>query len=237
MKASEFNTVFRQGSIWVADFQPSVRQVMALWFAKWASRLDGEPSVLPAAADLPADIPRVTLTSADRIWRLEVAPHRVNLIWSGEPTDDPLKASADFSAAVFEVVEPFIALSEHIRVSRLAYVVRRYHAVKDPGRQLAQYFCRPELLQGPLNRPENFELHAHKAYQPQGLPVVNSWVRWRTALVGGSKEPCVFMENDLNTLAESMPSASYRLDEVKSFFALAAAEADAILAFYLKDET
>jgi hypothetical protein len=51
------------------------------------------------------------------------------------------------------------------RVGRLATVVSRHARHPSPGMFLSRHFCKAEILQGPLNRPESFELHARKAYK------------------------------------------------------------------------
>jgi hypothetical protein len=121
-------------------------------------------------------------------------------------------------------------------------VVQRFLPEEDPGRALARHFCREELLsqdpKGPLNRPENFELHAHKTYEMAGFRI-NSWVRCKTGTlaIGDSGQRILFVEQDLNTLADAIAQKEYDLPAVAHFFETAATEVDAILRRYFPSRT
>ena len=102
-----------------------------------------------------------------------------------------------------------------------------------PGRDLATYFYRPDLLTGPLNRPADFELHAHKAYRPASMPEVNSWVRFKTATLSATQRRIVLLEQDLNTLPSPDESVHFDSPSVDGFFSAAGPEADEIMRAYL----
>jgi hypothetical protein len=178
LRPDEFRTVFRQATVWVEDYAPTVRQVLNLGMGPWAARFDDEPAVLPAEFELPPDLPRITIPSSNRAWRVEVGRPRVNVIWESAPGSAQI-SSDEFARAVVETVYPFLHIDERIRPVRLAFVVRRVSRTPEAARDLASFFVRAELLRGPLNRPEAFELHAYKAYEPAGMPRLNSWIRWR----------------------------------------------------------
>lgn len=115
-------------------------------------------------------------------------------------------------------------------------VVHRYQASDDPARALSTHFCKPDLLsqdpKGPLNRPENFELHAHKTYK-LGRFAINSWMRCKSGvLMGDTAQRIVFVEQDLNTVAEGLQRETYGTGDIEEFFALTIPELDAIARAY-----
>jgi hypothetical protein len=147
------------------------------------------------------------------------------------PDDQPPLAPSSFASKAKEALRACLEASGIIEGNRLAYVVSRFARSEAPALRLTEYFIRPELRDGPLNRPGQFQLHAHKVYQPEGMPEVNSWVRWKSAQLQGSKEPIIALEQDLNTLVsreDPIPGA-----EIESFLDAAPVEADRILQHYL----
>jgi hypothetical protein len=124
----------------------------------------------------------------------------------------------------------------------LALVLNRFQRHDTPGRAIAAHFCRPELLsnepnrKGPLNRPENFELHAHKSYTLEGFSV-NSWVRCKTGRIerAGEGQPIVLVEQDINTLAERLGEERFTPESIERFHRAAAAELGQILTLYFPE--
>lgn len=238
MRAADFRTDVRQGVVWTELFELSTRRILGLTTA-WARRFDGEPIVTPLAPGLPPDVPRLVIPSADGRWRIQVAPRRCDIFWETPPEQGDIPAdefvgeAVQAFAAYFEqVIDP-----EELRVTRMAYTTRRWAPSANPGHELAQYFCRAELQEadGPLNRPEDFQLHAHKRYDPGGLPQVNSWVRWVAARNPRTGQGAIVLSQDLNTLAEQEDTARYSYEDVHNFIDRAAREVDAILHTYLPE--
>ena len=99
---------------------------------------------------------------------------------------------------------------------------------------LAKHFCKDRWYKAPLNRPENFELHAHKRFTLASDFAVNSWARSKTGKLSGDGEEktVVLFEQDLNTLAEEAPKRDFGEVEIKKFFGAAATELDSILDLY-----
>lgn len=205
---------------------------MRLTVGPWARLLDGDTVTLPDVPGIPPEIPRLNLSSSDRRWKLQAATRRLNLFWERVDDGDTLEPGL-FLKAVPEIVRPFIETSASLSVNRLAYVVRRFAPAAAPAKELALYFARTELLSGPLNRPSDFELHAHKVYTPEGFEPVNSWIRWKTAHLLSNQEPGILAEQDLNTLAERDRKESFSQEVVQTFFSVASREAESILKFYL----
>jgi hypothetical protein len=88
-------------------------------------------------------------------------------------------------------------------------------------------------MTAPFNRPEAFEIHAHKRFK-MGEFLVNSWVRCKSAIASSASEmqPIVLVEQDINTLAEDVPSKVFRKAEIEAFFAKVSTEARTILNLY-----
>lgn len=87
-------------------------------------------------------------------------------------------------------------------------------------------------MEAPLNRPENFELHAHKRFVMSDEFQVNSWARSKTALLAEGEAPIVTFEQDINTLPEAATSAKFDDDQLARFFQAVAPEFETIIKFY-----
>jgi hypothetical protein len=89
------------------------------------------------------------------------------------------------------------------------------------------------MVSRPLNRPESFELHAHKRFAMDGFQV-NSWVRNKTGRVSIDQDPeaIVLVEQDINTTPEDIQSRSFSSEEIRRFFVTAASELESILRLY-----
>lgn len=106
---------------------------------------------------------------------------------------------------------------------------------------VAKHFCQPRWIDGPLNRPSDFELHAHKPFRLDDLIEINSWFRCKTAIgiavdPGESARPNVlFVEQDFNSLVEGMEDRNIPAAQIREFFSLSPAEMLHILQLYFPD--
>lgn len=233
LKAEDFSVVSLQASAWTPEYEVSAKHVMAKLYPSWSELFNAEPMAYPAPQGLPRTVPRVVLDEANGNWRCEIASERINVAWRRHlEKSEPLDKAA-FLSRVIELLIEYRRFSG-ARIGRLALVVSSYVRHESPARFLATQFCRPELLEAPLNRPESFELHAHKRFSLAGRWTVNSWVRNKTArvAVGKDQQPAVVVDQDLNTLAEEVDSRDFSEDETREFFEAAASESPKILALY-----
>lgn len=190
----------------------------------------GQPVSIPLPPEAPPEIPSVILTSTDGSQRMDISRARVNvarLLKDASPGDDlqPIISElADRLSLVAEVTG--------VTIGRLGVVLVSQLAVATPGKVLAEQFCRDELLRGPLNRPEGFELHAHKTFELLPGIDVNSWVRVKSAMSGAGEYDHVVVEQDINTLATELPTREFSRDETARIFGKAAIQLQAILELY-----
>ena len=196
----------------------------------WSRHFDAEPIVLPSAPGVPRELPKVILRSADQAWRCDVSSETVAITWE-PPETEP---STQLSTIVGQIT-PF--LNEYrdalrARVARLAAVVSRFHRHPSPGNYLARHFCKPEWLIAPFNRPESFELHAHKRYAFSSDISVNSWVRNKTAVLAQRATPIILVEQDLNTPVEDASERNFAVHDIDNFFRRVISELDTILYLY-----
>jgi hypothetical protein len=236
MRAADFTTYVLQAAVFTPDGAPPAARVLKEFLGPWGDRFDGSPVVLPEADILPAEVPRVFLSSMDKAWRLEFAPVRSTLTHTGVGNLPPPESAADFfrdAAVRFDVFRERLG----VRIGRVAAIVKRAAASTDPGVQLARHFCAPRWHAAPLNRPEGFELHAHKKFSAAGLPEVNSWMRIKTGAIvrDGAPQRAVVVEQDINTLAEMLGVASFDDKALLSFYGAMPNELDTVLALYFPD--
>lgn len=231
---TQLNPVTVQVSVFTPDFSVSTRQVtVELLGGAWAE-IEGEPMMFPAAQGIPPDIPKLILRDENKGWQFEVADARLNIKWRATT----IGPSGDTGAIIASATEYAKAYTAELkpRVGRLAAVVQSFAKHSSPGLYLAHHFCKERWHSAPLNRPEAFEIHAHKKYS-FGEFTVNSWVRCKTATMalGPVQDDGVLVEQDLNTLPEQAPSKAFTEEEISDFFASAPGEFAEILKLYFPE--
>jgi hypothetical protein len=195
---------------------------------------DGEITSLSLPADVPAEIPSVVIAAADNSHRIDVARSRLSVTWSRQD-----KANVDLQATIRTFSERIVGLTRNIEqgVGRLGCVVIRSAASEQPGRALAMQFCRDEWLRGPLNRPEGFELHAHKVFNLLPDLRVNSWVRIATAKVDDPDYSRVNVTQDINTLTEEIVPNRFTEQSTFPLMSAVSTEFDNIMRLYFPSLT
>ncbi|MCH7591375.1 MAG: hypothetical protein IH989_01155 [Planctomycetes bacterium] len=237
LSSTEFVLASCQATAFTTDADLSVSKAMKDFYPLVASLFDGEPIVLPAIPEgAPIEIPRVILDSSTHEWRCELSPARANLYWrKTDSTVKPIELTEFFEKSV----EILIQYTERLasRVGRLAALVTRFAEHETPGVFLARHFCKERWDEAPLNRPENFELHAHKTFCLADEFTVNSWARSKSGRLSKEtdRRPVVLFEQDLNTLAEDANSRSFGEADTRRFFGNVTTELDTILHLYFPD--
>jgi hypothetical protein len=199
---------------------------------KWGSQFDGAPVILPPVEGLPAEVPRITLKSNNGGQQCEVAAGRVGFTFRpSREHGSTMPLDTFFSDSAKKILE--YSGTMETRVARLAAILHWKTAVERPGYFLADHFCKKDWMTAPFNRPEAFEIHAHKRFK-MGEFFVNSWVRCKSAIASSASEmqPIVLVEQDINTLAEEIPSKVFTKTETEAFFAKVSTEARSILNLY-----
>lgn len=209
-------------------FRPS--DVLAYLLTRWGQKFDGQPLTMPLPEEAPAEIPTILLKSEDNSLRMDIAKGRTSVLWNrtSEEVDPEVRVDVE---QFQEILQDF---TRHIKIrpGRIALVLNRVLPVENPAKNLAEHFCKEAWLDGPLNRPEQFELHAHKRYRLVNRFDVNSWVRVKTGQRASDGMKIVLIEQDINTLAEELETQHFRPAQMKAFFNAAVSECDKILALY-----
>ncbi|MGD0626600.1 MAG: hypothetical protein ABSB32_18040 [Thermodesulfobacteriota bacterium] len=229
LKLSDFEISFCQASIFTPDLTSSVRKLLTEFYSSVADTFDDEPSIfVPGPPNMPNEVPRIVFRNISKAWRFEIAPARVNLIWEKSDPEIHILKDDFFNRAV-ELFGIFSNLFAP-KIGRVAALLHRFAKHPTPGLYLARHFCKPEHIQGALNRAENFELNAHKRYTLDDKYHVNSWARNKS---GSTKsEPVIIFEQDLNTLSEEIESQKFDMNDLKNFFGSVLVEFDKILNLY-----
>lgn len=207
--------------------QTALRQVLR----DWPSVYDGEVISLPFEAD--KNVPSIIVSNKDGSLRVELSRNRANLIWISKD-----EAQVNLS----EVLQTFSSRLAAIRdedkspVNRLGAVVERVANLKDPGHVLASYFCRRELLTGPLKDPKGFELHVHTVVPLLSEIQANLWTRIRASKGSTSEYQYVVAIQDMNTLAEESEVRTFTPKQTVDFYIACIKEFDAFLDHYFSAE-
>lgn len=201
----------------------------------WRGVYDGDPISVPLPDEAPAVLPSVVLRSRDDTQRVQVSRARVDLIMSCENAPQ-----LGLPETLGELAGRLAALlrTNGVTFGRLAAIVARVAEVEQPGIELSRQFCSDRWLQarGPLNRPEGFELHAHKVFDLLKDIPVNSWVRIKTAKLGPEPYRHVLVEQDINSLGEEIETRCFDRDALIRWFQAANEQLDRILELYFPDD-
>ena len=232
-------TDFEITSIQTTIFTPSLSfatsKLLGSVLQKWSEVFDSSPISLPLPLDAPSEIPRIILQNSSKHKKLELAPKRANLFWLRQTETDTIILE-DYLGFAANVLSDYVNIVNG-KVGRIATVLNRSLKNPNPGLFLAQHFCKEKWLTAPFNRPENFEIHAHKRYSFADRFNVNSWVRCKTGiLVKPERESIVLVEQDINTVAEEMEKREFSDQEIRDFFRLVKEEFDSILSLYFPGE-
>lgn len=238
--ARDFAPAAAQAILFTPEEGLSVPRLMRELAPRW-QRFDGAPTVLPPVPEgLPGDFPRVTLVSADGRWRFDAASARATVTCQATPDIAEIPTTrAEFLAEAAAMLLEYRA-AFRMRVGRLAAISTSAAPSATPGVELARHFCQDRWQAQPFNRPEAFELHAHKRYDIRGWGAVNSWMRVKTGHLtrpGGAQTPIIVTEQDLNTPPEQAPTKDYTDEQIAAFFAMADGEFATILGLYFPEAT
>lgn len=233
--ASKFvlNTV--QLSVWPRASSPiSQSKFIAPVLRNFSDVFDGDITALPVPSDAPSEMPRSILTSRDGSWRLIGALSRIDSIWT---KIDKQAADGQIITKSIDIVLKIIEES-NISIGRCAFVVTRVLETATASSTLAKHFCNEKILQGPIKRSENFEIHNHKKYKFELSSEkidINSWMRCKTAVSLASQSSAILVEQDLNTLQEEVEKREINLATLKEFFSKADDEMRKILSEYFPE--
>jgi hypothetical protein len=230
IRATEFRLMRIQASAFFqgAGVRPAL--VLKRMPKAWEDMYDADPVSLPLPADAPIEVPNVILLSKDDTQRAQISRARVDLIQSCDNAEH-----TDLVETLAVLAERLVQLQEvmNVRYGRLAAIAARVAPLDQPGLALAREFCTDRWLSGPLNRPEGFELHAHKTFALLGDVVVNSWMRIKAAKLGESEGfSRILVEQDINTLANELDTRRFEPDEIASWYHAAAEQLDTVLRLY-----
>lgn len=235
---SEFSLHSVQAAIFTPDHQSfNAGRSLAIVLAHFPDLFTGPMQVLPLPAQMPGEIPHVSLQSADEQWQLKMAPARSDCFWmkvDAQPELD-LKTAANQCAKVIQLY----AADSGVGIGRLAFVVNRVCPNDNPAKTLVERFCTPECQREPLNRSQSFEIHNHKVYtlEHAGISLtVNSWVRCKTAQIASTNQPIILVEQDLNTSEEDAATRRFTAAETAAFFECVIGETDSILHKYFPSQ-
>jgi hypothetical protein len=227
----------------VVEFQTSVftpglhflpNRVLPAIIGAAGAYFDASPISLPDAA-WPIEVPRLILQSQSGSYRAQIGPARLDIVWSAQESTSALSLRPHLEW-VRAIIDAYRQATNAI-VGRLACVMKRASPSENAGSELATHFCKDTWLQGPLNRPEDFQLHAHKRFVMARTYTVNSWVRCISARIGTvDQQRSILVEHDLNTLAEELENREFSPEESNRFFESCLGEFDHIFSLYFPSE-
>jgi hypothetical protein len=199
------------------------------------ANIDSEPLSLPLEGLLPIEVPRIILQGQAGAYRVQIGPSRLDIIWSAQQRGATLVLSSHLEW-VSTIIEAYTNVTR-ATVGRLACGTKRVSPLRNSGVELARHFCKDRWLAGPLNRPEDFQLHAYKRFVMADAYTVNSWVKCLTTrLTGEAQEHAILIDQDLNTPAENVETNEFTAEQIHQFFATCPRELDHIFNLYFPSE-
>lgn len=235
-EAKDFRTIRVQASLFTPHLQFRASKLFAHLLTQYGEHFDGEPTAIPMTEDIPQDIPRLVLTSADKRLRLQAAAVRLDMIREEDGITN--EGMAEFLNWTTTVGLDYVKVTG-ATVGRVACIAGRVVLDAQPGKTLAEHFCQDRWLQGPLNRPDNFEIHAHKRFRPKHLFEINSWFRCKSGVLeraGKGAAAVIILEQDFNSLSEQMDAREISEDEIRRFFEVSPAELQEVVNLYFPNK-
>ena len=231
--AKDFRLLSLQVSIFTPTLLFSTSKIFEKLMCKYASIFNGDTLSIPLPPNTPKEIPRIILPSSDGKLKLEIAENRANFFRYRQEDDTKIDEESFFKICL-EIFKDYIDCTS-ATVGRLAVVAVRFCEKENPGVELAKHFCKDRYITEPFNRPQNFEIHAHKIYKFDDFEV-NSWVRCKTGTLAKENKPIMVVQEDINTLAEKIDQNNYDHKQMKKFIELTIKEQEAILKKYFPNE-
>lgn len=233
LDARSFQPSMFQASIFTPDMEFSSAKVMSVFYPQCLKDFDADPETIPNMPGMPSEIPRVILRNRSDSFRFEISAARLNFFGRMKSQDKNPIDIKDFFAIAIRLFTIYKNVLDY-RLGRLAVVRISYAISENPGLFLARHFCKEIWEAAPLNRPENFELHAHKLYNFANTYNINSWLRSKSGnlIDGKAIKRIILVEQDINTLEEEAKSKSYSIEEIENFYTSIIPEFDKILAQY-----
>ncbi|MBU0462232.1 MAG: hypothetical protein KKD21_11745 [Proteobacteria bacterium] len=221
-----------QTTVFTPNFTFSTSEMLKKLLNMEQNIFDGDPFILPLPADAPKEIPRITLDSKDKKYKLEIAPIRINFFRNKIDENDEIIPNDVITPAVTILTQ----LLDSLRTpcDRIAIVIARNSIKHDAAKVIASHFCKDNFIEEPFNRPSEFEIHSLKKYSFLEKFEVNSWVRIRSAHMqdkSGIIHPIINIQQDINTIAEA--TKIYSKDDIILFYEKIYDEFDKILKLYM----
>jgi hypothetical protein len=235
---TDFQDFSYQASAFTPGLQFTINRILGSLLSKYSDRFDGEPISLPLPEEMPMEAPRIILRSVGEIWKLQISPLRIDFFWKGGIKDEKNSNKSEFIGLAEEVLDYYQDISKVV-YGRLALVVERIAFIDKPGISLAWHFCKEERTNTVLNRPDYFEIHAHKRYKVNDeFPDINSWIRHKVVILKSGEhkgERVILVEQDLNTPPENINDVDFNKEMRHHFFKVIPIEMYSILKKYYPD--
>ncbi len=226
MRSAEFGVLDITSSLFTTEFNFNANAVLKCILEHWSDRLNGTTTAIPLPPNAPIEIPRVTMEGNSNGYKITASQVRLDVSWSALNPQGPIELPAFFQWTndVFSTYKQTMGC----RVVRLAGVVHKFMPLsssEDAAQQLTEHFCPERCSRDPFDRAKEFELHELKQLNMSGF-TVNCWVRFKTPTLtihspnGQSKMTGVFIELDINTLVEDMPSSNYSAGDIGKFYSM-----------------
>ncbi len=238
----EFGVVKVLGAVFTPEFNiTNALKIANVVFGLAGDRLDGEPTMIPIPQDAPAEIPRIILTSSDKLLSVSISPVRTNFEF--RVPQEAMVDMIDYQSYYSGMAEFFSKYSEalDLKVQRLGYVTERLIVEDNAISYVLERFCKDNQTQKgrPFYNTKRFEIHSLKSYGWDGFRV-NSWVRIKSfpiRIKGQEKKIVLLVENDLNTLPYNEdPGADFSATEISKYFNSIPNHLDQILRLYFSEE-
>jgi hypothetical protein len=236
----DFSLSRLRAGIFYDPMRVNASQFLASFLPEHADILDKAPQIFPGIDELlpggvPPDLPLITLVGSTG-YRLQVSQVRTDVYREQTNEADP------FSTEVLRDLVSFLdklADFTDVAVNRMTAICTRYVVLPDAATTLCRKFCHERWThnKAALNRPQHFELHAHKVFEIPGPFEVNSWIRHKAGALTGLRgdQEGILLEQDFNTAAKT-PPPTYSASQRAQFFDEASRQLDEVVQLYYPEE-
>lgn len=228
IKAKDFEVLSLQVTIFTPAliFLPS--KILQFLMEKYATIFDAAPVSVPLPSGIPKDIPRILFSNLNKTLKLEISEARVNIFRYFQPNED---VDRDEFYKICKSIFNDYVICTSAKIGRLALIAVKICKQENPSLALAKHFCKEQYIIEPFNRPQNFEINSHKKYVFRDFDI-NSWVRCKAEILQEGNSPVIFVQQDINTLAEEVETREFTISMLQRFMSIISIEQNSILEKY-----
>lgn len=170
---------------------------------RYAHLFDGGIEAIPLPPEVPPEVPRLILRSANDVWQLHVGLNKV-IVYSMPPNEPSEKKAPDvYTDKCIEILLELVTKGA-IQPYRLALVLTHFVPTQEAAVECYQNLI-SNYSQQTLGVPHNFDLLIQNRGVDASIDLEVNWLtRFTSVTLEATKEPGLQYQRDINTVEDQM---------------------------------